>query len=137
MKIYNLVSVIPYICLVDEFQEHIYANKKLKKEDMRKTWLELSEKYKLDKNYCGHINLETGGYFYRQSYIMLDPFYYIDYALSYFGSFAIFDRCENDMNLFENIGSVASYYPFKDDDIKDLSKMLEDKLLKYKLDKFC
>lgn len=146
MKIYNLVSMIPYICLVDEFQEQIYSNKNLKKEDLRITWLELSKKYKFDKNNQGHINLETGGYFYRQSHIMLDPFYYIDYALSYFGAFAIFDGCEKDMNMFENIGSIASYYPFKsiiekynmynpfdEDSIKCLSKMLEKNLLKYKI----
>jgi len=146
LKIYNLVSNIPYICLVDEFQQKIYSNKNLKKEDIRKTWLELSEKYKFDKNNQGHINLETGGYFYRQIHIMLEPFYYIDYALSYFGAFAIFDECTNNIDMFEKIGSIASYYPFKtivekynmpnpfnEDSIKALSKMLENKLLKYKI----
>lgn len=147
MKIYNLVSMLPYICLVDEFQEKIYSNKDLKKEDIRKIWLDLSKKYKFDKNNCGHINLDTGGYFYRQSHIILEPFYYIDYALSYFGAFAISNGCENDMSMFENIGSVASYYPFKriveeynilnpfdNNCIKKLSKMLENKLLKYKIE---
>lgn len=146
MKIYNLVSNLPYICLVDEFQEKIYSNPNLKKEDLRNTWLELSEKYKFNENNHGHINLETGGYFYRQSHIMLEPFYYIDYALSYFGAFAIFDSCVNNIKMFEDIGSVASYYsfenlvekyklpnPFDDGNIKRLSEILETKLLKYKI----
>ena len=44
----------------------------------------------------------------------MDPFYYIDYALSYFGAFAIWSKCDNDLNLFKEIGSVASYYSFKE-----------------------
>lgn len=145
LKIYNLVSMIPYFCLVDEFQEKVYAIDKLKKGDMRRCWLELSEKYHFNNN-RGHINLESGGYFYRQSHIMLEPFYYIDYGLSYFGALAIFDGCDKDIDMFRNIGSVASYYPFKDiierynmpnpfDEacVKDLAKVLEGELLKYEV----
>lgn len=112
MKIYNLVANLPYICLVDEFQEKIYSKNDLKIEDIRNEWLKLVKKYHIEKSNSGHINLETGGYFYRQSHIFLDPFYYIDYALSYFGAFAIFDKCKNDLKLFKEIGAVASYYPF-------------------------
>ncbi len=54
---------MPYICLVDEFQERIYEKTDLKREDLRKTWLELAKKYHLESENTGHINLETGGYF--------------------------------------------------------------------------
>jgi len=146
MKIYNLVSMLPYICLVDEFQERLYSNKNLGKDDIRHIWIELSKKYGLEKSNCGHINLESGGYFYRQNHIMLEPFYYIDYALSYFGAFAISDACRDNLDMFEKIGAVASYYPFKklideynmpnpfeEDSVKRVSEMLEKKLLKYKI----
>lgn len=145
MKIYNLVSTLPYICLVDEFQEKVYSTENLEKDDIRKMWLELCKKYGLEKNNQGHINLNSGGYFYRQSHIMLDPFYYIDYALSYFGAFAIADSCTNDLELFKEIGAVASYYPldklireynmpnpFDAAAVENISKILEKKLLKYK-----
>jgi len=145
MKIYNLASILPYICLVDEFQQKIYAFKNLKVEDIRRTWLELTKKYSLEKNNAGHINLETGGYFYRQSHIIEDPFYYIDYALSYFGAFALADSCKNDLKLFEEIGAVASYYPFDklikdynmpnpfdEGSVSNIAKMLEKNMLKYK-----
>lgn len=145
MKIYNLISILPYICLVDEFQETVYSTKNITKEDIRKTWLKLAEKYGLQKNNQGHINLDSGGYFYRQTHIMLNPFYYIDYALSYFGAFAIAEACTNDLELFKEIGSVASYYPldklikeynmpnpFNTESVEKISKLLEDKLFKYK-----
>ena len=114
MKMYNLIANLPYICLVDEFQERLYSNANLKIEDIRKTWLLLVDKYNLKKSNSGHINLDTGGYFYRQSHIYLDPFYYIDYALSYFGAFSIWNKCEDNLDLFKEVGGVASYYSFKE-----------------------
>ena len=114
MKMYNLLSNLPYICLVDEFQETIYSNNNLKIEDIRKTWKELVKKYHLEISNSGHINLDEGGYFYRQSHIYLDPFYYIDYALSYFGAFSIWNESDNNLNVFKEVGGVASYYSFKE-----------------------
>ena len=114
MRIYDLLCNMPYISLVDEFQETIYSKEDLKVEDIRKTWNELVKKYNLERSNTGHINLDEGGYFYRQSHIYLDPFYYIDYALSYFGAFSIWDKCDNNIDLFKEIGSVASYYSFKE-----------------------
>ncbi len=141
MKIYNLVANLPYICLVDEFQQRVYSKENLKKEDIATVWLELVSKYHLEKSNTGHINLDQGGYFYRQSHIYLDPFYYIDYALSYFGAFAIWNHCEDNIELFKEIGGVASYYSFKDlinqyhmpnpfhkDTVKNIAIKLENEL---------
>ena len=114
MKIYNLLSNLPYMCLVDEFQETIYSNENLKIEDIRKTWNKLVKKYHLEISNSGHINLDEGGYFYRQSHIYLDPFYYIDYALSYFGAFSIWNESDKNLDVFKKVGSVASYYSFKE-----------------------
>lgn len=114
MKIYNLLGNLPYICLVDEFQEKIYSNTNLKIEDIRKTWLNLVKKYHLERSNSGHINLDEGGYFYRQTHIYLDPFYYIDYALSYFGAFSIWSKSNKNLDVFKKVGSVASYYSFKE-----------------------
>jgi len=141
MKIYNLVGNLPYICLVDEFQERIYSNSKLKVEDIRKTWKELTVKYHLETQNSGHKNLDDGGYFYRQTHIYTDPFYYIDYALSYFGAFSIWSKSDENLDLFKEIGGVASYYSFKDliekynmpnpfneDTVKDISNKIGEEL---------
>ena len=143
MKIYNLISNLPYICLVDEYQEVIYSKNNLKIEDIRNTWILLAKKYQLEKSNSGHINLDTGGALYKYSHIYLDPFYYIDYALSYFGAFTIYDN--ND--LFKEIGSVASYYsykeliekyslpnPFDEDVVKNISYKLKEELKRRRLD---
>ena len=145
MEIYSLVTTLPYICLVDEFQEKIYSKDNLKIEDMRKIWLDTSKEYNLNKLYKGHINLSSGGYFYRQSHIYLNPFYYIDYALSYFGAFAIRDNCSKNLNLFKEIGEIASCYPFNfliekynipnpfdENAVKKITKKLEKELIQRK-----
>lgn len=141
MEMYNLIVNLPYICLVDEFQEIIYTKQDLKCEDLGKIWKELSTKYSLNRSNSGHINLDGGGYYFRQSHIYLDPFYYIDYALSYFGAFAIWSKSKDNLELFKNIGSVASYYsfkdlikkynlpnPFEDNTVKEVSKILKKEI---------
>ena len=146
MKMYNLIANLPYMCLVDEFQESIYSNDNLKQEDIRKTWLSLVDKYDLKRSNSGHPNLDEGGYFYRQSHIYLDPFYYIDYALSNFGAFSIWSKCEDNLDLFKEIGSVASYYsfkelidkynmpnPFEEDTVKEVSEKLKKELEKKRI----
>lgn len=150
MKIYSLVEQLPYICLVDEFQQLIYSKENLEIPDIKSIWLELASKYHLEKSNSGHINLDNGGYFYRQSHIYLDPFYYIDYALSYFGAFAIWNNCKDDIELFKEIGGVASYYafsdlidkynmpnPFSKDTVKDIALKLSNELNDKRLVRKC
>lgn len=108
----DMLTSFPYMVLVDEFQESIYKDN-LSGEDIRKKWLELSHKYGQDINNSGHINLDSGSYFYRQSHIFTDPFYYIDYAISYFGAIAIYSKCQDNLEVFNEAASVASYYPLK------------------------
>lgn len=108
----DMLTSFPYMALVDEFQESIYKDN-LSGEDIRKKWLELSHKYGQDINNSGHINLDSGSYFYRQSHIFTDPFYYIDYAISYFGAIAIYSKCQDNLEVFNEAASVASYYPLK------------------------
>lgn len=143
LKMKDLISSLPYIALVDEFQETIYSMPELKITDMREVWLKLATKYGLIVNNKGHINLDTGGYFYRQNHIFLNPFYYIDYGISYFGAFALWQECREDMTSFDKMGAVASYYPllelikmnnipspFEEESVKAVSNFLEKELVK-------
>lgn len=111
--IYNLITMMPYICLIDEFQETIYKKVDLKPEDISLIYIELSKKYHLYDGYSGNKNLESGNYYFRQTHVYSDPFYYIDYALSYFGAFAIWSKSSKNLDVFKNVAAVASYYPFK------------------------
>lgn len=140
----EIITSLPYICLIDEFQEQIYSNPNLTKEDIKTTWLELSKKYNQDINNTGHPNLDNGNYFYRQNHLFLNPFYYIDYGLSYLGALSIWGKSLSNLEYFNELASIASYYPldmlineynmpdpFKEESIKDIVTKLESELNKY------
>ena len=141
LSIKDLITTMPYICAVDEFQEVVYSTDDINISKIRGTWLELCEKYDLVQRNCGHENLDNGGYFYRQSHIFLNPFYYIDYAISYFGALAIWQKSDKNLDTFKEMAKVASYYPldklidrfdisnpFDEESVKQLSLFLKDKL---------
>lgn len=142
--LYDLISLLPYICLVDEFQETIYLMDEIDSNKIHATWLKLASKYNLEYQNKGNENLEKGNFFYRQVHIFTDPFYYIDYAISIIESFSLASSCEDDLSKFKSASSVASYYPikelskkfdipdpFKEESIKLLVKKLELNLKEY------
>ena len=140
LMIKDLITSLPYIAAVDEFQEQIYSNN-YSIEEIREVWLKISNSYNLTVSNEGHPNLNSGGYFYRQNHIFLNPFYYIDYAISYFGAFAIWQKNYESLGLFKEMAKVASYYPltdlinkfkitnpFNDKDFNALANFLENQL---------
>ena len=108
--------------------------------------VKIIKKYHLEISNSGNKNLNDGGYYYRQSHIFLDPFYYIDYALSYFGALSIWNSSKENLDLFKQIARVASYYSFKDliekynmpnpfdsENVKIISSNLNDELSKKRI----
>jgi len=141
LKMKDLITTMPYIAVVDEFQEQIYSKENITVQEIKSTWLELCNDYGLKTDNIGHLNLENGNYFYRQNHIFLDPFYYIDYAISYFGAFGIWQRCADNLDAFKEMAAVASYYPlcelvdkfnianpFDDASVRDLAIFLKEQL---------
>lgn len=137
----EIITKLPYICLIDEFQEQIYSKTNLEKQDIKTTWLNLVKKYNQETNNTGHPNLDKGNYFYRQNHVFLNPFYYIDYGLSYFGALSIWDKSSSNLDYFNELASIASYYPlntliekynlpnpFSEESIKDIVNKLEKEL---------
>lgn len=137
----EIITKLPYICLIDEFQEQIYSKTNLEKQDIKTTWLNLVKKYNQETNNTGHPNLDKGNYFYRQNHLFLNPFYYIDYGLSYFGALSIWDKSSSNLDYFNELASIASYYPlntliekynlpnpFSEESIKDIVTKLEKEL---------
>lgn len=140
----NIVSDLLYYCLVDEYQELIYKEKELSKSDISKIWLNLANQYGFKIDNSGHENLDTGGFMYRQNHLFLNPFYFIDYAISYFGAISLWQSSNKDLSLFKEVGRVASYYPlktllkkynigspFEEQNVKELADFIDEKLNMY------
>lgn len=144
LKITDIISNLLYYCLVDEFQEIIYKEENLTKESIATIWLNITKAYGFAKINTEHENLKKGGYIYRQSHLFLNPFYFIDYALSYFGAIKLWQSSKEDLDLFRKMGRVASYYPFKEllhkfnisspfieKNVQELANFIDEKLNMY------
>ncbi len=90
----SILCFIPYGCLVDEFQEHIYRNPDMTPDERKQLWLRLEKEYQPHINYNGIEFLESGGRWQRQSHIYTNPFYYIDYTLAQVCAVAFLIRFE-------------------------------------------
>ena len=90
----NILDFVPYGCLVDEFQEYIYANPNMTPDERKALWLKLQKEYQPHLDYDGIAFLEEGGRWQRQSHIYTRPFYYIDYTLAQICAVQFFIRFE-------------------------------------------
>lgn len=75
------LTFIPYGTLVDEFQHYVYEHYEDTPAMRKEMWRKLETIYQPYKVYDNEF-LNKGTYWYRQSHIFGDPFYYIDYTLA-------------------------------------------------------
>ena len=90
------VSVLPYMCCVDEFQHRMYAEPDMSPADRRAVWREIERAYMPWRDYDGNAFLEQGGFWMQKQHIFLYPFYYIDYALAQMCAFQYYGRMKQD-----------------------------------------
>ncbi|MBO3444445.1 M3 family oligoendopeptidase [Clostridium sp. CCUG 7971] len=90
------IKFIPYGIVVDEFQHYIYENPNMTKEERKKTWRQLENKYLPHKDYEGCKFLENGGWWFKQGHIFKNPFYYIDYTLAQICSLQFWKKMSED-----------------------------------------
>ncbi len=96
------LSFIPYGVMVDYFQELIYSNPNMSKEERHTLWLSLEKDF---RPYIDFDNLpfySTGATWQRQLHIYHYPFYYIDYCLAQIVALQIFAlSLEDEDNAFK------------------------------------
>lgn len=78
----DILYFIPYGCLVDDFQHHVYRNPNETADERAAAWRLLEHEYIPNSDYRGDAYLESGRRWQRQAHIYAEPFYYIDYTLA-------------------------------------------------------
>ncbi|MGB4660926.1 MAG: M3 family oligoendopeptidase, partial [Mobilitalea sp.] len=78
----DAILFIPYGVTVDEFQHRVYENPNLTPKERRAVCREIEKKYLPCIDYDDNIFYQEGGYWFKQSHIFGNPFYYIDYTLA-------------------------------------------------------
>lgn len=75
------ISMLCYVCVVDEFQHWVYENPKMTAQARDDTWYSLVKEYMAPIDDSGYEPYQKARW-YGQGHIFVSPFYYIDYALA-------------------------------------------------------
>ena len=86
------LSVLPYMCVVDEFQHRVYSRPQMTASERRSVWREIEKVYMPWRDYDGVPFLEEGGFWMQKQHIFLYPFYYLEYALAQMNAFQYYGR---------------------------------------------
>lgn len=146
MHIASALSFIPYGTIVDAFQQYVYDNPSLSKEDRINYWKSLEKDFLPYMNNEGLPFYGDGRRWQRQQHIYESPFYYIDYCLAQFTAFQFLAESQKDYDAalkkyltFSKLGPTKTYTelislsglksPFEEDSFKEVISTIE-KILK-------
>jgi oligoendopeptidase F len=99
----GIVLILPWIATVDAFQHWIYTHPTHARDDRRRAWTDLLDRFGGGVDWSGHEEARAHAW-HRQLHIFLYPFYYIEYGIAQLGALAIWQRA-----LTDRAGAVAAY----------------------------
>ena len=89
----DTILVLPYLVMVDEFQERVYLAGTPIAEERYAIWKDLEKDYMPWRDYDGQDELEEkGGFWMQKQHIFLYPLYYVDYALAQICAWQFFNK---------------------------------------------
>ena len=91
----GVVGVFPWIATVDAFQHWIYTHPNHTREERRKAWLGLMDRFGGDVDWNGMENARAN-LWHRQLHIFLHPFYYIEYGIAELGALQVWANSKRD-----------------------------------------
>jgi oligoendopeptidase F len=91
----GVVAVFPWIATVDAFQHWIYTHPNHSREERRKAWLGLMDRFGGDVDWSGFENARAN-LWHRQLHIFIHPFYYIEYGIAELGALQVWANSKRD-----------------------------------------
>ena len=88
VRLEGLVDGFPWVATVDAFQHWIYTHPDHSREERRKAWLGLMDRFGGDVDWSGLEN-ERANLWHRQLHIFIHPFYYIEYGIAGLGALQV------------------------------------------------
>jgi oligoendopeptidase F len=99
----GIVLILPWIATVDAFQHWIYDHPDHTRDERRRAWTDLLDRFGGIVDWSGHEDARAQSW-HRQLHIFLYPFYYIEYGIAQLGALQIWERA-----LTDRAGAVAAY----------------------------
>lgn len=116
MHLKDAITILPYICLIDEFQENVYLNVNMSHEERCAKFRELEKKWLPLKKYNGFPFYNKGTWWLKQGHVFNSPFYYIDYSLAQVVAFQFFEESlknkDKAWKKYVRLCKMGGKYPF-------------------------
>ena len=95
MHLEGVVGVFPWIATVDAFQHWICTHENHTRDERRKAWLDLMNRFGGDVDWSGFENARAN-LWHRQLHIFLHPFYYVEYGIAQLGALQVWANSKAD-----------------------------------------
>jgi oligoendopeptidase F len=142
----GVVGVFSWISTVDAFQHWIYTHPSHSRDERRRAWLDLMERFGGDVDWTG-CEAARANLWHRQLHIFLHPFYYIEYGIAQVGALQVWANSKRDKAralgdykaalalggsrpLPELFSAAGGRLEFSEKTIQPLAKMLREELAK-------
>ncbi len=99
----GIVLILPWIATVDAFQHWIYANPDHSRDERRRAWNALLDRFGGRVDWTG-LEDARSHYWHRQLHIFLYPFYYIEYGIAQLGALQVWQNARTD-----RAGAIGAY----------------------------
>ena len=99
----GIVLILPWIATVDAFQHWIYTHPDHTRDERRRAWMELLDRFGGIVDWSGYDEARAHSW-HRQLHIFLYPFYYIEYGIAQLGALQVWQH-----GLTDRAGAVAAY----------------------------
>ncbi len=140
----RVVGVFPWIATVDAFQHWIYTHPDHTRDERRKAWLGLMDRFGGDVDWTG-FEKARANLWHRQLHIFLHPFYYIEYGIAQIGALQVWANSKRNKvkalgdykksltlggsrPLPELFAAAGCQFEFSERTIQPLAKMLREEL---------
>ncbi|MDE3068512.1 MAG: M3 family oligoendopeptidase [Verrucomicrobiota bacterium] len=142
----GVVGVFPWIATVDAFQHWFYTHPEHTRDERRRAWLDLMDRFGGDVDWSGY-EIARANLWHRQLHIFIHPFYYIEYGIAQLGALQVWANSKRDGTkalddykkslalggsrpLPELFSAAGCRFEFSERTIQPLAKMLREELAK-------
>jgi oligoendopeptidase F len=91
----NIVTLLPWIAIVDAFQLWIYTHPGHSRDERVKAWTALIDRFGGDVDWSGY-EAQRSHLWHRQLHIFLSPLYYIEYGIAQLGALQVWANSRRD-----------------------------------------
>jgi oligoendopeptidase F len=91
----RVVTILPWIALIDRFQDWLYTHPGHTRAQRTREWLNLSSRFTSKVDWSGYEDVNES-YWHRQLHLFHVPFYYVEYGIAQLGALQLWMKSKDD-----------------------------------------